>query len=127
MILVDTSVWIGHLRHTDPQLVAALDREDVLVHPFVVGELACGNLRNRREILTFLRRLAQAPKATDDEALAFIERRSLRGRGIGLVDVHLLASTVLHGTARFWTRDHQLADVAADLKLLYRPRQTPDL
>lgn len=121
MILVDTSVWIEHFRHTEPQLVTALDREDVLVHPFVAGELACGNLRNRREILGLLRRLPQAPKATDEEALVFIERRSLSGRGIGLVDVHLLASTVLHGTARLWTRDQQLSAVAADLKLLYHP------
>ncbi len=121
MILIDTSVWIEHFRRTEPQLVAALSREEVLVHPFVIGELACGNLRNRREILALLRRLPQATKATDDEALAFIERRSLSGRGIGFVDVHLLASTALHGTARLWTADHQLADIAANLKLLYDP------
>ena len=121
MILVDTSVWIDHFRRTEPRLVAALDREDVLVHPFVVGELACGNLRNRRGILALLRRLPEAPRATDDEALALIERRSLSGRGIGLVDVHLLASVVLHGTARLWTGDRQLAEVAADVGLLEEP------
>jgi predicted nucleic acid-binding protein len=118
MILVDTSVWIDHFRRTDPRLVAALDREDVLVHPFVIGELACGNLKNRRVILALLRRLPEAPRATDEEALAFVERRSLSGRGMGLVDVHLLASVVLHGTARLWTGDRQLAEVAADLGLL---------
>jgi predicted nucleic acid-binding protein len=118
MILVDTSVWIDHFRRTEPRLVAALDREDVLVHPFVVGELACSNLRNRRIILALLRRLPEAPTATDDEVLSFVQRRSLSGRGIGLVDVHLLASLVLHGTARLWTADRQLAEVANDLALL---------
>ena len=118
MILVDTSVWIDHFRRTEPRLVAALDREDVLVHPFVVGELACGNLRNRRGILALLRRLPEAPSATDEEALTLIERRSLSGRGIGFVDVHLLASVVLHGTARLWTGDRLLAQVAADLEVL---------
>lgn len=119
MILVDTSVCIDHFRRTDPRLVTALDREDVLVHPFIIGELACGNLSNRREILELFRQLTPAPKATDNEALAFIERRSLFGRGIGLVDVHLLASTVLHGEARLWTHDRQLAEVAGNLRLLY--------
>src|ERR1700692_232875 len=98
MILVDTSVWIDHFRRAEPRLVAALDREDVLVHPFVIGEIACGDLRNRRVIVALLRRLPEVPRTTDDEALAFIERRSLSGRGIGFVDVHLLASIVLHGT-----------------------------
>lgn len=118
MILVDTSVWIDHFRRIEPRLVAALEQEDVLVHPFVIGEMACGNLRNRRGILALLRRLPEAPRATDDEALAFIERRSLSGRGIGLVDLHLLASVVLYGTARLWTSDRQLAQVAADLEVL---------
>jgi predicted nucleic acid-binding protein len=118
MILVDTSVWMDHFRRAEPRLVAALEREDVLVHPFVVGELACGNLRNRRGILALMRRLPDAPRATDEEALTLIERQSLSGRGIGFVDVHLLASVVLHGTARLWTRDRQLAQVAADLEVL---------
>ena len=118
MILVDASVWLAHFRRTDPRLVAALEREDVLVHPFVIGEIACGDLRNRRVIVALLRRLPEVQKATDDEALAFVERRSLSGRGIGFVDVHLLASVVLHGTARLWTGDRQLAEVAADLELL---------
>ena len=121
MILVDTSVWIDHFRRTNSRLAAALDREDVLVHPFVIGEIACGDLRNRRVIVALLRRLPEVPRATDDEALAFVEHRSLSGRGIGLDDVHLLASVVLHGTARLWTADRQLAEVAADLGLLEKP------
>lgn len=118
MILVDTSVWIEHFRRTQPGLVSALEREEVLAHPFVRGELACGNLRNRPEILDHLGRLPQAPSATDDEALSFIESRSLSGRGIGYVDVHLLASTSLHATARLWTLDRHLVQVAGELGLL---------
>ncbi len=117
MILVDTSVWIEHFRRTEPRLVVVLGREEVLVHPFVRGELACGNLRNRREILHHLRHLPQAPIASDDEALAFIESRSLSGRGIGYLDVHLLASAALHGGARLWTLDRSLAKVARELGL----------
>ncbi len=122
MILVDTSVWIEHFRHTQPRLVVALEQEEVLVHPFVKGELACGNLHNRREILHHLGHLPQAPSVTDDEVLSFIESRSLKGRGIGYLDVHLLASTSIHGTARLWTLDQRLAQVAGRLGLLHEPR-----
>ncbi len=120
MIVVDTSVWINHFRHSDDRLVTALDRQEVLVHPFVIGELACGNLNPRSEILELLSRLPPAPKASDQEILSFIESRSLSGRGIGLIDVHLLASTVLHGSARLWTRDTPLAQVAESLQLLHK-------
>jgi predicted nucleic acid-binding protein len=119
MILVDTSVWIEHFRRTQLRLVKALEQEEVLIHPFVRGELACGNIRSRREILAHLGRLPQAPSATDDEALSFIESRSLSGRGIGYIDVHLLASTSLHGTARLWTLDRRLSEVAASLGVLH--------
>ena len=91
----------------------------VLVHPFVIGELACGNLKNRREVLDLLARLPAAPVATHAEALDFLERRSLMGRGIGLVDVHLLASAALASPARLWTRDRRLATVAAELDLAH--------
>lgn len=117
MILVDTSIWIDHLRRGDPSLVTALEFGRVLIHPFVVGELACGTLNRRAEILTLLRELPPAPVATDDEALEFIERRGLMGRGIGYVDVHLLASVALAGDARLWTRDKRLAAVASELAL----------
>ena len=120
MIVVDTSVWIHHFRHTDVRLVSALEEEEVLVHPFVIGELACGNLHARGDVIELLSRLPQAPKATDEEVLGFIESRSLSARGIGLIDVHLLASTVLHGSARLWTHDRPLATVAKRLRLLYR-------
>ena len=119
MILVDTSVWVDHLRAGAPALVAALEQGSILMHPFVLGELACGNLKNRGEVLRLLGDLPAAPMATDPEALNYIERRALMGRGIGYVDVHLLASVALAGAARLWTRDKRLAAVAADLKLAY--------
>ena len=117
MILVDTSVWIDHLRQGDPDLVRALEAGEVLAHPFVVGELACGNLKNRAEFLKLLRAMPQAPVATDAEALAFIDGRALMGRGIGYLDVHLLASVVLAAGATLWTRDKRLAAVAQELGL----------
>jgi predicted nucleic acid-binding protein len=120
MIIVDTSVWIDHFRHTDVRLVNALENEEVLVHPFVIGELACGNLHARENVLELLRHLPPAPSVTDDEVLRFIDSRSLGGRGIGLVDVHLLASTALQGSARLWTHDRPLASVAERMRLLYR-------
>lgn len=117
MILVDTSVWIDHLRYGDPDLAKALEAGQVLVHPFVVGELACGNLKNRAEFLRLLRALPQAPTATEVEALAFIDGRDLLGRGIGYLDVHLLASVALEGAAALWTRDKRLDAVAGEMGL----------
>ena len=119
MILVDTSIWVEHLRRGVPALAAALERGTVLMHPFVRGELACGNLKNRHEVLRLLEELPGAPVATDAEALDFIERQTLMGRGMGYVDVHLLASAVLAGHAQLWTRDKPLAAAATDLKLAY--------
>ena len=119
MILVDTSVWIDHLRSGEPLLVAVLEGGRVMMHPFVLGELACGNLANRSEVLELLGGLPAAPTATDPEALEFIERRTLMGRGIGYIDVHLLASIVLSDDARLWTRDRRLAAVATELDLAF--------
>jgi predicted nucleic acid-binding protein len=119
VILVDTSVWVDHLRGSDVRLAAALEAGEVLVHPFVIGEIACGNVGNRAEILHLLGSMPQAPTATNSEALGFIERHSLMGRGIGYVDVHLLAAAVLAGTAALWTRDQRLAAAARDLGLAF--------
>lgn len=119
MILVDTSVWIDHLRSGEPALVIALEGGQVLMHPFVLGELACGNLKNRGEVLRLLGDLPAAPTATEPEVLDFIERRALMGRGIGYIDVHMLASTVLAGDARLWTRDRRLAAAADKLELAF--------
>lgn len=117
MILVDTSVWVDHLRAGEPALAIVLQQERVLMHPFVLGELACGNLRNRHEILELLARLPAVPTASDAEVLGFIERHALMGRGIGYVDVHLLASVTLAGQTQLWTRDRRLAAIAAALEM----------
>ena len=112
MILTDTSVWVDHLRRGDAALRAALEANEICIHPMVIGELACGNLRNRT-ILVYLQMLPQATVATHDEALAMIEKHKLMGRGVGLVDVHLLASAKL-SKATLWTRDKQLVAIAAE-------------
>jgi len=115
VILVDTSVWVEHLRRREPILAAALNANEVLMHPFVLGELACGNLNRRAEVLSLMRELPPAPVVTEDEALDFIDRRKLMGRGVGYVDVHLLASVVLTESTSLWTRDKWLASLADDL------------
>jgi predicted nucleic acid-binding protein len=115
VILVDTSVWVDHLRSGDERLMAELERGVVFTHPFVVGELACGLMTNRGEFLSLLQRLPAVPIATDEEALGFIERHGLMGRGVGYIDVHLLASAALSGGVRLWTRDRRLAAVAAEV------------
>ncbi len=117
MILVDTSVWIDHLRAGDVSLAELLDSSQVLVHPFVIGELACGNLRKRDDLLWLLNALPQAPLASHEEVLHFIECHKLMGKGIGYIDVHLLASTALADTALIWTRDMRLQKLARKLKL----------
>ena len=119
MILVDTSVWIDHLRTEDTYLTGLLYTNQVLIHPMVVGELACGNLRNRKEVLALLNNLPEAPTTTHAEVLFFIEQHQLMGRGIGYIDTHLLAATALSEPARLWTRDKRLLNVAATLNLAY--------
>ena len=118
MILADTSVWVDHLSRGSTALAALLDEERVLMHPSVIGELACGDIRNRRQVLHLLATLPPASVASDAEALAMIENRRLMGRGLGWVDVHLLASVVLTGCT-LWTRDKRLAAVAEDLKVRF--------
>jgi predicted nucleic acid-binding protein len=117
VILVDTSVWVDHLRSPDRRLVQLLDLGQVLVHPFVIGELALGNLRQRPVILQTLRDLPHAIVAAHDEVLTFIERLELFKFGIGYVDVHLLAATRLMAGATLWTRDEQLRSAADGLRL----------
>lgn len=112
MILVDTSVWVDHLRRGDPGLIHLLERSAVLMHPFVVGEIACGGLRDREAILELLQDLPAAVLASPEEALRFVESRALHGKGIGYVDVHLLASVALTPDAKLWTRDTKLCRLA---------------
>ncbi len=115
MILVDTSVWVDHLRRGDAQLAELLERGTVLGHPFVVGEIACGKLTDRGAILGLLQHLPMAVVAEPDEVVAFIDRHRLHGKGIGYVDVHLLSATALTAGAKLWTRDRRLHEVARDL------------
>ena len=114
MILVDTSVWIDHLRAADPELTGLLLEEQVLCHPFVVGELACGALKRRSEILALLRSLPHAPVVDQEEVLMFIEAHALMGSGLGWIDAHLLSSVYLGGD-RLRTKDQRLAGAARRL------------
>lgn len=120
MILVDTSVWVDHLRSGDAQLVELLERANVVMHPFVVGEIACGSMRNRSSTLELLQDLPAAAVADSTEVLEFIERHALHGKGIGYVDVHLLASVALTGGAKLWTRDKRLRAVAVALRCAFQ-------
>jgi predicted nucleic acid-binding protein len=126
MILVDTSVWIDHLRTGDAQLSERLNDGRVLIHPFVLGELACGNLGNRETVLSLLKNLPTAPLASDDEVLFFIDRNQLMGKGIGYIDVHILAAVSLANSGRLWTRDKRLHAVAMTLGLSHDVATKPD-
>jgi predicted nucleic acid-binding protein len=119
VILLDTSVWIDHLRRRDAQVAAILQSSLALTHPFVIGELACGNLKSRAGILGLLSTLPQARAAREHEALFFIDRHKLMGHGIGYIDAHLLAATALTEGARLWTRDKRLGALAQQLELAY--------
>lgn len=114
MILVDTSVWVDHLRRRNSELARRLEEGEVLCHEFIVGELACGSLKNRKEILSLLQELPRAVKACHEEVVTFIDSRRLFGRGIGWIDAHLLASALL-SRARLWTLDKRLKSLASDL------------
>ena len=115
-MLVDTSVWVHHLRHGNAQLRALLEAARVWTHPFVIGELACGNLVKRVELLSHLGALPFVPIADHDEVLAFVDGRRLMGRGLGWIDMHLLASATL-ASVTLWTMDKNLRTVARELGL----------
>jgi predicted nucleic acid-binding protein len=123
MILVDTSVWIAHFRKGGAGLGELLRESLVMAHPFIIGELACGNLKNRTQILNDLRTLPCAVSATHEEVLRLIEDRKLWGLGIGWADVHLLASALL-SNCRLWTFDRRLQQAAgaAAVKLYHHTR-----
>lgn len=121
MILVDTSVWADHLRAGDGALARLLNAGSVLGHPFVVGELALGHLRQRRAVLDLLSNLPQSMIASDAEVLGFIDANAIFGRGVGYIDAHLLAATRLTAGARLWTRDKRLGEVAGTLGVAFEP------
>jgi hypothetical protein len=115
--LVDTSVWVDHLRRGNSTLTTLLLDGEVLCHPFVIGELACGNLSKRSETLALLHNLPEAPLAATDDVLTLIDRHRLMGAGLGWVDMHVLAATLLAGT-KLWTLDRPLARAAGRIGLL---------
>lgn len=122
MILPDTSVWVDHFRHGDQALIAFLNTARVACHPLIIGELACGNLGGRAEVLRNLAALPSLARATDDEVLTFIETHQLMGCGLGIVDMHLLAACAL-SRVPLWTRDVRLARAADRLALAARLEQ----
>jgi predicted nucleic acid-binding protein len=118
MVLVDTSVWVKHLRDGDIVLEGLLDDGHVMWHPFIVGELACGDLKNRTEILALLQALPMAISAKHGEVLRFIEDNRLMAKGLGFVDMHLLASALLSGS-QLRTLDKRLHQVALKMGLAF--------
>ena len=114
MVLVDTTIWVDHFRHKVALLEDLLTSGEVAIHPFIIGELACGNIRNREEIMTLLSALPTLKMASYTEALHLVETRGLYGKGIGWIDIHLLASALLCSTP-LWTRDKRLNDTAKAL------------
>lgn len=120
MVLVDTSVWVRHLREGDSDLEQLLNSGQVMCHPYIVGELACGNIKNRREVLSLLQLLPLATMATHTEILQFIESNHLMGKGLGYIDVHLSASAVLTSVP-LWSYDKKLSEANEVLGIRYNP------
>jgi len=118
MVLIDTSIWVAHLQKGIGGLEALLNEGDVICHPFIVGELACGNLKNRAEILSLLQTLPMAIHAEHEEVMHFIENYSLMGKGLGYIDMHLLASAMLTKVP-VWTLDKKLSTISSKLGLAY--------
>ena len=118
MVLVDTSVWISHFRGDHSDLTELLNQGTAATHPYVIGELSCGNLKNREEILALMQDLPMALPAEHDEIQGFIESRRLMGQGLGIIDVHILASALLSGI-ELWTENRHLAKTAADLDISF--------
>ncbi len=116
MVLVDTSVWVSHLREGNAKFEGLLNNGDVVCHPFIVGELACGNIKNRAEILSLLQALPMSNQAEHNEVMKFIENNQLMGSGLGYIDVHLLAAASLTEVL-IWTTDKKLKDVSQKMGL----------
>ncbi|VTU45451.1 putative ribonuclease VapC32 (plasmid) [Variovorax sp. SRS16] len=117
MILVDTSVWIDHLARSDSQLQSLLEEGEILMHPYIVAEIALGSLPQRDETVGALQALPEIPLAQHVEVMAFLDNEKLFGIGIGYVDLHLLAATRLAAGTRLWTRDRRLLQAALRLDL----------
>ena len=119
MVLVDTSVWIEYFRKGHARLEELLNNTDVSIHPFIIGELACGTIKNREEILNLLQTLDSSPEISLQEILRFIEMNKLQGKGIGFIDVNLLASSLL-SDCRLWTNDKKLHNIAQKMGIAYQ-------
>jgi len=119
MVLADTSVWVNHLRNSDKHLGKLLFYGEVVCHTYIIGELACGNIKNRKEIISLLRSLPMTSSIEFEEFLYFIKQNQLNGKGIGFVDVHLLASAQL-SQVQLWTEDKRLMEMASELGLIYK-------
>lgn len=117
MILVDTSIWVDYLRRGDERLAQLLVQGQVCMHPMIVGELACGYLRKRTELIDLWQSLPYTVEATHQEVMLFLESRQLMGKGIGFVDMHLLASVMLTGNTQLWTRDKRLGSIAQSVDI----------
>jgi len=118
MVLVDTSVWVSHLRVGNVGLEKLLNDGEVVCHPFIIGEIACGNLKNRREILIHLQSLPKTILAEDAEVLEFIENHQLMGKGLGYIDIHLIAAAVLTDVP-LWTFDKTLDKITGKIGINY--------
>jgi predicted nucleic acid-binding protein len=120
LILIDTSVWVDHLRRHNARLAGLLEAGRVLVHPFIIGEVALGQMRERKVVLAALLNLPHTQIATEEEVLSFIEHYTLFGRGVGYIDLHLLAAVRLTAGAALWTIDRRLHALANTLGLAMR-------
>jgi predicted nucleic acid-binding protein len=116
MILVDTSIWIDHLNKSNAELIKLLKSNRVCVHPFIIGELSCGNISNRDEILSLLKALPRAEPALEEEVFTLLDNKKLFGIGLGFVDVNLIASALIHGV-KIWTYDKSLKKIAKKLDI----------
>lgn len=121
MILIDTSVWIAHFKRANASLAESLENSQALCHPFVIGELTCGDVPSRSSTIVLLQKLPEAPLMRHEEVLTLVERHHLMASGLGWVDAHLLGSALLAG-AEFWTLDRPLATAARKLGIAASPR-----
>ena len=119
MVLVDTSVWIDHLRSSNASLVHLLEQNLVTIHPMIIGELACGNLRHRQQLLSLWQNLPHTTEASHQETLYCLEQNNLMGKGVGFIDLHLLASTLLSPNTSLWTNDRRLQKIAKSLNIAW--------
>jgi predicted nucleic acid-binding protein len=120
MMLVDTSVWIDHLRAKDEQLIKLLEQSQVSIHPMIIGELACGYLHQRQQLLSLWNNLPRVTEASNKEVLHCLEKNQLMGKGIGFIDLHLLASTLLTPNTFLWTRDRRLHGLAKQFDICWK-------